>query len=272
MMERDLQYQHISVSRDGPIDWVELRRPERLNTLTLKMVDELQDYFGRLYTDPACQAVVLSGAGEHFCAGLDLKEPVDALDAGPAYALDFMKRFGEIILRMRRCPQPICALLQGAVSGGGFALALASDIRIAAPDVKMNTAFLRLGLSGTEMGISWMLPRLIGYGRAADIILSNRTIDAAEAEKIGLVSRIVAPDELEETGRMQTDPMRHLPSLSLRLTKEALNMALAAPSLELSIEIENRHQALCFASGAVDEGRTAFLEKRAPRFPAQKVR
>lgn len=267
-----MQYQYISVARDGPIDWVELRRPERLNTLTLPMVDELQDYFGRLYTDAACQAVVLSGAGEHFCAGLDLKEPLDALGAGPAYGLDFMKRFGEIVLRMRRCPQPICALLQGAASGGGFALALASDIRIAADDVKMNTAFIRLGLSGTEMGISWMLPRLIGYGRAADVILSNRMIGAIEAERIGLVSQVVARDGLKEAGRIQIDSIRHLPSLSLRLTKEALNMALAAPSLEFAIEIENRHQALCFASGAVDEGRTAFLEKRAPRFPSQKVR
>lgn len=270
MTARDMQYQHISVLRDGPVDWVELRRPERLNTLTLPVVDELQDYFGRLYTDTACHAVVLSGAGSHFCAGLDLKEPLDALDAGPAYGLDFMKRFGEIIVRMRRCPQPICALLQGAASGGGFALALASDIRIAAADLKMNTAFLRLGLSGTEMGISWMLPRLVGYGRAADIILSNRTIDAVEAERIGLVSRVVARDDLKEAGRLQTDPMRQMSSLSLRLTKEAINMALAAPSLELSIEIENRHQVICFASGAVEEGRAAFLEKRVPHFASQK--
>jgi enoyl-CoA hydratase/carnithine racemase len=265
-------YQHIGVSREGPIDWVELRRPERLNTLTLPMVDELQDYFGCLYTDSACQAVVLSGAGGHFCAGLDLKEPLDALDAGPAFGFDFMKRFGEIILRMRRCPQPICALLQGVVSGGGFALALAADIRIAATDVRMNTAFLCLGLSGAEMGVSWMLPRLIGHGRAAEIILSNRTVDAVEADKIGLVSRVVARDELKEAGRLQIDPMRHLPSLSLRLTKEALNMASAAPSLEFAIEMENRHQALCFASGVVSEGRAAFLEKRPPHFPSQKVR
>jgi enoyl-CoA hydratase/carnithine racemase len=266
------QYSEIQVHRTGSVDHVVLSRPQCLNTLTVRMVDELDDYFGRLRADPECAVVILSGAGEHFCAGLDLKAPTQAFDAGPAYAVEYMKRFSEVVLKMRRCPQPVLAALRGAVSGGGFVIACAADLRFADPSARMNSAFVRLGLSASELGLGWLLPRLIGAGRAADMLLTNRAVGADEALAMGLVSRVHARDDLTNACRTTAEQLAALPPLALRLSKDALNFGLSATSLEQVTEFESRSQALCLGSGAVAEGRSAFLEKRAAVFPEQRLR
>ena len=154
------QYPTLIIEKDGPVDWVTLNRPEQLNTLNHQMVDDLLDYFGALYFDRATRIVVLRGAGRAFCAGLDIKESAsqrqqsDNAPAGPSAGLLSQRRISEIVLRMRRCQQPIISLVHGPACGGGFALALASDIRLAGESARMNAAFIRIGLSACDIGTS----------------------------------------------------------------------------------------------------------------------
>src|SRR5262245_24734039 len=154
-------YETLLVRKEGAVDWLTLNRPDALNAMNRTMMLELQHYFGELGIDHSVRVVVLTGTGRGFCAGLDLKETNPDELAGPAGGLRVQRRVSEIVLRMRRAPQPIIALLNGPASGGGFALALASDIRIAAPSARMNSAAVRIGLSGCDIGISYFLPRLV---------------------------------------------------------------------------------------------------------------
>ena len=153
----------------------------------------LQDYFGALSTRHATRVVILRGAGRAFCAGLDLKA-AQAVTAGPVRDLRAQRHVSEIILRMRRCPQPIICLLHGAATGGGLALALAADVRIAAPSARMNVAMVRVGLTGCDVGISYFLPRAVGSSVAAELMLTGRFIEADRALRVGLVSDVVPED------------------------------------------------------------------------------
>src|SRR5262249_4779090 len=201
-----------------------------------------------------------------FCAGLDLKDTSADDLAGPASGLRVQRRVSEIVLRMRRAPQPIIALVNGPASGGGFALALASDIRIAASSARMNSAAIRIGLSGCDVGISYFLPRLVGSAIASELLLTGRFIDAERALAVGLVSRVVADDELAAAGReMAGEILRNAP-LGVRLTKECLNASIDAGSLEAVIALEDRQQILAAQSRDMREGVAAFLEKRSPRY------
>jgi enoyl-CoA hydratase len=165
-----------------------------MNGLTAGMVDELLHYFQTLLFDESVRVVVLTGAGRAFCAGLDIKDFDRKSGDDVETILLFQRRLAEIILAMRRCPQPIVALINGAASGGGFALALASDIRIAAPAVRMNAAFIKVGLSACDVGVSYLLPRLVGSSIASELMLTGRFIDTERALRIGLISEIVAKE------------------------------------------------------------------------------
>ena len=165
---------------------------------------------------------------------------------------------------MRRCPQPIVALLHGPACGGGFAFALASDIRIAGESTRMNAAFIRIGLSACDMGTSYFLPRLVGTSVASELMLTGRFINAPRALATGLVSEVVADDQLEETAQSYLDEMLSTSPMGLRLTKEGLNMSIDAGGLEAAIAMENRNQVLCSRTQDAKEGMQAFLEKRAP--------
>jgi enoyl-CoA hydratase len=250
------------VSREGAVDTVTLNRPQSLNSLTIEMVDELLHYFQSLLFDESVRVVVLTGAGRAFCAGLDIKDFDRNSGDDVETILLFQRRIAEIILAMRRCPQPIVALINGAASGGGFALALASDIRVATPAVRMNAAFIKIGLSACDVGVSYLLPRLVGSSVASELMLTGRFIDADRALRIGLVSEIVAPEELEAAGKRLANELLETAPLGLRLTKEGIAAALAAPTLEIALAFENRNQMLCAANGDLREGLTAFLEKR----------
>jgi len=255
-------YETLLLEKDGAIDWLTLNRPDRLNAMSRTMMLELQHYFGELYTDHSVRVVVLRGAGRAFCAGLDLKEERDDREAGPVAGLRVQRRVSEIVMRMRRAPQPVISLIQGAASGGGFALALASDIRYAARGARMNAAFIRIGLTACDVGVSYFLPRLVGSALASELLLTGRFIDAERAAAMGLVSEAVDPGELEERGRAIAGEILANSPVGVRLTKECLNMNVDAGSLEAAIALEDRQQILTSTTGDMREGVAAFLEKR----------
>jgi enoyl-CoA hydratase len=226
----------------------------------------LQHYFGALYTDHSVRVVVLTGAGRGFCAGLDLKEDRITDESGSVAGLRVQRRVSEIVMRMRRAPQPIIALINGPASGGGFALALASDIRIAAPAARMNAAFIRIGLTACDVGVSYFLPRLVGSALASELLLTGRFIDAQRAQQVGLVSQVVAQEELLSAGRSLAQEILGNSPVGVRLTKECLNMSIDAGSLEAVIAMEDRQQILVAQTGDMREGVGAFLEKRKPEY------
>lgn len=261
-------YRTIHVEKRGAADWLTLNRPDALNALSLEMVGELAHYFGALYHDRDVRVVVMRGAGKAFCAGLDIK---DRQQSDPA-AVPFGGGFGfqgylaDVYIRMRRCPQPIVALVHGAACGGGFAFALASDIRIAGESARMNAAFIKLGLSSCDMGVSYFLPRLVGGSVASELMLTGRFIHAPRALATGLVSEVVPDDSLEQAGQAYVDDLLAASPMGLRMTKEGLNFAIDAPSLEAAMALENRNQLMTAASPNFAEGMRAFLEKRAPDY------
>ena len=263
---QDSAYETFSVEHRGGAHWVTLNRPESLNAMSRTMMLELQHYFGELYTRPEIRAVVLRGAGKAFCAGLDLKERREPGEGGPVNGLRVQRRVSEIVMRMRRAPQPIISLIHGAASGGGFALALASDIRLAGPRARMNAAFIRIGLTACDVGVSYFLPRLVGSALASELLLTGAFIDAERALKVGLVSDVVPEADLEARGQAMVDAILANSPLGVRLTKEALNMNIDAQSLEAAIALEDRQQILCAQTDDMREGIGAFLEKRDPAY------
>jgi enoyl-CoA hydratase len=180
--------------------------------------------------------------------------------------LRVQRRVSEIVMRMRRAPQPIISLIHGAASGGGFALALASDIRLAGPRARMNAAFIRIGLTACDVGVSYFLPRLVGSALASELLLTGAFIDAERALKVGLVSDVVPEADLEARGQAMVEAILANSPLGVRLTKEALNMNIDAQSLEAAIALEDRQQILCAQTDDMREGIGAFLEKRDPAY------
>ncbi|MGI9574999.1 enoyl-CoA hydratase/isomerase family protein [Alloalcanivorax xenomutans] len=252
--------------RDG-VAWVTLNRPERLNALSRELIRSLNHYFIELYQRDEIRVVVLRGAGRAFCAGLDLKERHGApTERQVQEALNGQREVRDIMVNMRRCPQPIIALVQGSASGGGFALALASDIRLITPDARFNAAFIRIGLGGCDVGVSYFLPRMVGSSVAAEYLLTGRFMDAGRAHQLGLASRVDELPALEEEARSLIDDMLATTPLGLRLTKDALGLAVDLPSLEAVVALEDRNQILCVKDDNFAEGVAAFLEKRPPRY------
>ncbi|MFN3469904.1 MAG: enoyl-CoA hydratase/isomerase family protein [Novosphingobium sp.] len=265
-----MDYATFTVERRGQADWVTLNRPDVLNAISLQMVHDLHAYFGHLHHDRDTRVVVLRGAGKAFCAGLDIRERSTDGDTPPfAAGFGFQGYLAEVYVRMRRCPQPIVALVHGAACGGGFSLALASDIRIAGESARMNAAFIKLGLSACDMGCSYFLPRLVGASVASELMLTGRFIHAPRALATGLVSEVVPDDELEEAGERLVADLLGASPMGLRMTKEGLNFAIDAPSLEAAIALENRNQLMTAASPNFREGMQAFLEKRRPDYAAE---
>ena len=262
-----LAYETLLVERRGRAQWITLNRPEALNAISLQLAADLHDCFDRLYQDRDVDVVVLRGAGRAFCAGLDLKEAATGAhrDSAPyAGGFDLQSHLADIYLKMRRCPQPIIAAVHGPAAGGGFAFALASDIRIAGESARMSVATIKLGLSGCEMGMSWFLPRIVGGSIASELMLTGRFIAAPRALATSLVSEVVPDERLEATAQTYVDDMLLGTPLGLRLTKDGINAAMAASSLEGAMQVENRNQLLAGRSDDAREAQRAFLEKRRP--------
>jgi enoyl-CoA hydratase len=257
----------IRVAREGPVDWLTLDRPERLNTITGTMVRELCGYFDALRSNYDTRVVVMRGAGRAFCAGLDIKEhlggdrvPEKAGREEPGYHVF------DIVRLMRACPQPIVALVHGPACGGGFAMALAADIRIGGESMRMNDAFIALGRSGCEMGLSYFLPRIVGLGVAAELMYTGAFIDAGRAKEVGLVSRVCPDAAMEETAKEIVEAMLRTTPLGLRTTKQTLSTVLDVDNLNTVIELESHAQAICGRGPDFEEAMRAFLEKRPPQY------
>lgn len=262
-----MTYDTITIEQRGAADWLTLNRPDALNSINNQMVADLSDYFGRLFHAKATRVVVMRGAGRAYCAGLDIK--AQGTEPAPfAGGFGFQGWLADVYVKMRRCPQPIVSLIHGAACGGGFAFALASDIRIAGDSARMNAAFIKLGLSSCDMGVSYFLPRLVGASLAAELMMTGRFIQAPRALATGLVSQLVPDAELEAAGEALVAELLAASPIGLRMTKEGLGYAIDAPSLEAAMAIENRNQLMCAASDDFKEGLAAFLEKRPPRYSA----
>ena len=201
-----MAYKTLLLERKGSVDWLTLNRPDRLNALNAEMVDELLHYFQERITDTSVRVIVLRGAGRAFCAGLDLMtvgdEPFDI-----SRALGSQRKIAEIVMRMRRAPQPIISLIHGPACGGGFAMTLASDIRIAGESARMNAAFIRIGLSACDIGTSYFLPRLVGVSVASELMMTGNFIDARRAQSVNLVSSVVPDAELTDAALPLIDGM-----------------------------------------------------------------
>jgi len=264
-----MAYSTLDLKRDGQVAWLTLDRPEALNALNTTMVSELRDYFGGLAAERETRIVVLRGAGRGFCAGLDLKESAGGEGEGMGSvqaALRSQRRISELVMMMRRAPQPIIACVHGPACGGGFALALAADVRIAGESARMNAAFIHIGLSACDVGVSYFLPRLVGVSVASELLLTGRFIQAPRALATGLVSEVVPDGEMEAAARRLVDDMLATSPLGLRLTKECLNASIDAASLEQVIAMEDRNQVLCTRTNDFREGVLAFLQKRPPQY------
>ena len=269
-----MTHRTLELRREGGIAWLTLNRPEALNALDPTLVTELRDVLARLPEDRETRVVVLRGAGRAFCAGLDLKAHSgerevaggDAAPGGVAAALRGQRRISELVMLMRRAPQPFIACVHGPACGGGFALALAADVRLAGESARMNAAFIRIGLSACDVGVSYFLPRLVGASIASELLLTGRFVHAERALQLGLVSAVVPDENLEEEARSLAREMLATSPLGLRLTKECLAMSLDAGSLEQVIAMEDRNQVLCTQTRDFGEGVRAFLEKRPARY------
>lgn len=254
------------LAEEGPVLRATMNRPERLNALSPGLVEALRTLFTGLYWRRDIRVVVLEGAGRAFSAGLDLKGGTALPESSVTEAIAAQRRISEIVIAMRRCPQPIVALVDGPAAGGGFALALAADIRIATPRTRMNAAFIRIGLSACDIGVSYFLPRMVGASVAADYMLTGRFMDAATAHRLGLVSEVVEPEAIRAAGDRFVEQMLAATPLGLRLTKEALGHAIDMAGLEAVIALEDRNQVLTARDSNFAEGVAAFLEKRPPRY------
>jgi enoyl-CoA hydratase len=245
-----------------------LNRPDRLNALSIDLALELDETLRRVGTENDTWVVVLTGAGRGFCSGLDLKDfgilpGIDGLTVG-RIAQRSMRAYSQIVLTLRRIPQPVIAAVNGPAYGGGMCLTLAADLRIAAASAELNATGIVNGLTSTEMAAGWLLPRLIGASRANDLLLTGRKVDAAEALQIGLVSRVVDDGRvLDEAVAMAADMCRFSP-YGLAMTKDVLWASLEVSSLETAIELEDRNQLMLGFTENLQEAIRAFDAGRPP--------
>jgi enoyl-CoA hydratase len=261
----------LRVERDGPVTTVVLDRPERLNALSYDVIRGLTRTLEELRGDLNQRVVLLTGAGRAFSAGIDLKEQASgaAWDErlGPVperYALQ--QAVAGLVVGLRRIPQPVIAVVAGVAAGGGLSLACAADIRIAEPAATFIASFVRLGVSGGDLGSSYFLPRIVGWDRAAELLYTGRTVEADEAMRIGLVTHMVPAGEGLAAARALAGQMLAVAPMSTRMTKSLLNLSRDGATLEQMVEYENRTQILLAQTEDFAEGVSAFAERRPARF------
>jgi enoyl-CoA hydratase/carnithine racemase len=255
------------IERHGAIEVVSLNRPDRLNAMDEPLIDALAGYFGDLRDRQEIRVVVLRAEGRAFCAGLDLGGWGKDETQGPVHRMwKTQRKIATVMQAMRKCPQPVIACAQGAACGGGFSLLLASDVRYAAPDLRMNAAYIKIGLGGCDMGASYFLPRLVGSSVASEYLLTGRFMSADKALACGLVSAVVPSDELQSKALALAEEMLLTSPMGLRLTKDALNLNIDAASMEHAFALEDRQQIVLGQTADATEARTAFLAKRAPQY------
>jgi enoyl-CoA hydratase/carnithine racemase len=242
---------------------ITLNRPERLNALTFEVYRELTDTFAALGDEKEVRAVVITGAGRAFCSGGDVHDIIGELfKRDMAGLLEFTRMTCDLIRNIRTLPKPVIASLNGTTAGAGACIALASDIRIASETAKIAFLFVKVGLSGADMGAASLLPRVVGLAKATELLLTGDFISAAEAERIGLYNRIVALDQLADVTNEFAVRLASGPSFALAKTKEMLNRELDM-NLETALECEAQAQAICMQHPDYREAYEAFVAKRA---------
>jgi enoyl-CoA hydratase len=247
---------------------VTMNRPDRLNAMSIELVIALYDALHAVAGDNDCYVVILTGAGRAFSSGLDLKDygvipNIDGLSVG-RIAQRSMRYYSRLVPLLRGLPQPVIAAVNGPSYGGGMCLSLAAELRFASESATFNSTGIVNGLTGTELGASWLLPRLIGAAHANDILLTGRTIDADEALRMGLVSRVVPDDELVPAALEVAERMSHFSPYGLAMTKDIIWVNLENPSLTAAIEIEDRNQLMLGFTDNLPEAIRAFDQKRPP--------
>ena len=251
--------------RDG-IATITLNRPERLNAITFEVYHELTDFLAKLRGERDVRVVIITGAGRAFCSGGDVIDIIGELQGRDSEGLlEFTRLTCDLIRNMRALPKPIIASLNGTTAGAGACIALASDIRIAAEDAKIAFIFVKVGLAGTDMGATYLLPRVVGLSKATELLMTGDFVEASEAERIGLYNRVVPRDQLERVTREFAEKLAHGPALGLAKTKEMLNRELHM-SFESALEAEAVAQALCMQTPDFKEAHAAFIEKRPAKF------
>ncbi len=247
-----------------------LNRPEQLNAMTAELCEALHVELHRIAAERACRAVILTGAGRGFCAGVDLRgygaAPGNNSSDEPRDRLANQQHMSTLVLGLRALPQPVIAAVNGPAAGLGLALSLACDIRYASPKAVFRAAFINIGLSNCDMGTSWLLPRLIGASRSHELMLTGRRFDAEEALRIGLLADVVDEERLLERAIQAAEQIAALSPWGVRLTKQGMWSALEIPSEHAAVEYEDRQQIMATFSHAVPEAAGAFLEKRPASF------
>jgi len=245
---------------------VTLNRPERKNPLTFDSYAELRDTFRALVYDRAVKAVVIAGAGGNFSSGGDVHEIIGPLtQMGMPGLLDFTRMTGDLVKAMRACPQPIVAAIDGVCVGAGAIVAMASDLRLATPEAKTAFLFTRVGLAGCDMGACAILPRIVGQGRAAELLFTGRVMTAQEGESWGFHNRLVPSERLLGEAQALARELAGGPTFAHAMTKTQLGQEWNV-SLETAIEMEAQAQAICMATGDFKRAFEAFAAKRKPEF------
>src|ERR1700752_692694 len=265
----DLERRYETLLLESPADGViqvTLNRPDRLNAMTVTMFDELESVARAVGDDRDVRVVILTGAGNAFCAGYDLDDAEELASLGALGMLDRQERAARAVSCVRALAVPVSAAVNGPAAGGGLSLALMADIRLGSPNAKFNAAFVRIGLSAGDLGASWLLPRLIGPSAAAEIGFTGRMLGAEEAEQLGLLNRLTAPEDLlDQTLAMANQICANSPG-GIRLSKRALQANMEVASFAAAFELENRGQALLTRCDDMTEALQAFKAKRPPNF------
>lgn len=245
---------------------ITLNRPERLNALTFEVYRELSDTFAALRTKENVRVVVITGAGRAFCSGGDVHDIIGELfNRDMDGLLEFTRMTCELVRNIRALAKPVIASLNGTTAGAGACIALASDIRIASEEAKIAFLFVKVGLSGADMGAAYLLPRVVGLTKATELLYTGDFISAQEAERIGLYSRVVPGDQLAATTRELAERLARGPAFALAKTKELLDRE-ANMNLETALECEAQAQAICMQHPDYREAYEAFVVKRDPKF------
>jgi len=258
--------QHVRLAVTGAIAAITLNRPERKNPLTFESYAELANIFRAAARDKSVKAVVISGAGGNFCSGGDVFEIIKPLtEMKAAGLLDFTRMTGELVKAMRAAPQPIIAAVDGVCAGAGAIIAMASDIRIGTPGAKVAFLFNRVGLGGCDMGACAILPRIVGQGRAAELLFTGRALGGEDAERWGFFNRLSTSDRLIAEAQALAAELAAGPTFGNAMTKRMLEMEWAM-SVETAIEAEAVAQAFCMETEDFTRAYRAFAEKRKPVF------
>lgn len=251
---------------DGGVLTITLDRTERKNPLTFELYAHLRDRFRALSAQDAVKSVVLTGAGNNFCSGGDVHEIIGPLTrSSPSELLSFTQMTGDLVKAMRACPQPIIAGVDGACAGAGAILAMASDLRLGTERARVAFLFVRVGLAGCDMGACAMLPRIVGLGRAAELLYTGRALSGKEAHAWGFFNELCTPEALLGRTRQLAGEIAAGPTLAHAMTKKMLREEWALP-LDDAIDAEARAQAFCMETGDFKRAYEAFAAKRRPQF------